>query len=151
MLISVKSNYYRLALIHHPDRTVDSDKEIAKEKFNIIHQAYLILVNPAARKAYDEGGQRILFANSTASTKWDCFIKTVSDADIESKRGQYQGSSLEEEDIIREIQMGKGSITHLFNSIPFMRYEDETRIIDIIKRCMEAGKVPKMAIRKMRF
>lgn len=147
----VKNNYYKLARIHHPDRVVGEEKEAAKEKFNIVHQAYLVLVNPTTRKAYDENGQSVLYANSTASSKWDSFIKTVDDTEIDTKRRQYQGSELEEIDIIREIQIGKGSVTHLFNTIPFMRYEDEERIIGIIKQCMEAGKIQKMVIRKMRL
>lgn len=150
-MILVKTSYYRLARVYHPDRVVDGEKETAKEKFNILHQAYLVIVDPTTRKAYDDSGQRILFANPTASSKWESFIKPINDVDIETKRRQYQGSTLEENDIIREIQIGKGSVTHLFNTIPFMRYEDEARIIEIIKRCMEAGKMPKMAIRKMRF
>lgn len=141
--------------MYHPDRVAEDEKDMAKEKFNLLHQAYLILVDPASRKAYDDGGKRILFANSNGSTnalsKWNSFIKTINDADIETKRGEYQGSVVEENDIIREIQIGKGSVTHLFNTIPFMRYDDEARIIDIIKRSMEAGKVPKMVIRKMRY
>lgn len=139
-----------MARVHHPDRVVEAEKMAAKEKFSILNQAYLILVNPASRKSYDEGDKRVLFSNSSASSKWDSFIKTVNDDDIEIKRRNYQGSSSEENDIIREIQAGKGSITHLFNTIPFMRYEDQDRIINIVKEGMNAGKVPKMAIRKMR-
>lgn len=137
--------------IHHPDRVEDEEKDAAKEKFNILHQAYLVLVDPSTRKAYDDGGQLISFAKSSAAMKWDSFIKTVNDIDIETNRRQYQGSDLEEKDIIREIQIGNGSITHLFNTIPYMRYEDEPRLIDVIKRCMAAGKIPKMNIRKMRI
>lgn len=110
----------------------------------------MVLVNPASRKAYDDGDKRILFASSSTCSKWDSFVKTVNDDDVEIKRREYQGSVSEENDIIREIQAGKGSITHLFNTIPFMRYEDEERMINIVKECMNAGKVPKMAIRKMR-
>lgn len=140
-----------MARVHHPDRVADEEKEAAKEKFNIIHQAYLVLVDPINRKAYDDGGQLISLTNSSAPMKWDSFIKTINDADIETKRRQYQGSSMEENDIIREIQIGNGSVTHLFNTIPYMRCEDEPRMIDVIKRCMNAGKIPKMAIRKMRI
>lgn len=148
--ISVKNNYYRLALVYHPDRAIDTEKETAKEKFNILHQAYSVLVNSSTRKIYDDGDQRILFANSNASLKWDSFIKPISDSEIETQRKQYQGSTLEENDIIREIIAGKGSITHLLNTIPYMRVEDEERVTDIVKCCMVVGKVPKMSIRKIR-
>lgn len=148
--ISVKSNYYRLARVYHPDRAIDTEKETAEEKFNILHHAYSVLANPSTRKLYDDGDQRILFANSNATLKWDSFIKPIEDSDIETQRQQYQGSSLEENDIIREIIVGKGSITHLLNTIPYMRVEDEARVTDIVKNCMVAGKIPKMSIRKIR-
>lgn len=138
-----------MARVCHPDRVVGAEKELANEKFNILNQAYSILVNPISRKAYDDGG-RVLFTNTNANLKWDSFIKPINNEDIEMKRREYQGSSLEEEEIIREIQIGKGSIIHLFNTIPFMRYEDEARIVDIIKKCMDNGKLPKMPIRKIR-
>lgn len=150
MFILVKTSYYRLARIHHPDRVADTEKDTAKEKFNILRHAYSVLVDPTTRKAYDAGATFNLFANSTALSKWDFFIQPINDDDIETARRKYQGSSLEENDIIRETIAGKGSLTHLLNTIPHMRIEDEARIIGIVKRCMEAGKVPSMPIRKMR-
>lgn len=147
---SVKAKYYKLALIYHPDRVDDTQKSVAKEKFTLIHQAYSILVNAQTRKKYDEGDTNILFRKPTVVGKWEEYMKVITSSDIENARRNYQGSSIEEEDIAREFRIGKGSITHLFNNIPFMRYEDEPRIVEIIKRCMEVGKTPKINIRKMR-
>lgn len=146
---SVKAKYYKLALIFHPDRVDDMQKTAAKEKFTIIQQAYSILVNAESRRMYDNGDTNILFRKPTIVGKWEEYVKVISLSDIENARRNYQGSSREEDDIVREIRIGKGSITHLFNNIPFMRYEDEPRIIEIIKRCMEAGKIPKTIIRKI--
>lgn len=146
----MKANYYRLARVYHPDRVDAAQKSIAKEKFSILHQAYSILSNPKTKQAYDSGNTDMLFPKPTIAQNWDHFIKPIDSTNIESARIKYQGSSTEEIDIIREFVAGKGSITHLFNVIPFMRIEDESRIIEIISRCMALGKVPKMNIRKMR-
>lgn len=38
-VVSVKRSYYKLALLYHPDRVGINEKEEAKQKFNIIHNA----------------------------------------------------------------------------------------------------------------
>lgn len=147
---SVKANYYRLARTCHPDRVSDAEKSTANDKFNILHQAYSILVNPETKKVYDAGDTRVIFSKPTVSAKWEHYIAPLTHLAIESARQKYQGSDAEETDILREFIVGKGSMTHLINTIPFMRIEDEPRIIHMIKVFMESGKVPKGPIRKLR-
>lgn len=144
----IKANFYRLARIHHPDRVDDAQKEIAKEKFNLLHQAYSILSNPDTKTRYDDGDLRILFEKT--SDKWKHFMRIIDSKDIELARQKYQGTEAEESDIVREIVIGKGSITHLNNVLPFMRFEDEPRIVQLIKRSIALGKIPNISIRKMR-
>lgn len=146
----MKANYYRLARRFHPDRVADEDKSIANEKFNILHQAYAILANTETKKLYDAGDTRVFFSKPTIAAKWFHHMKPLTSKDLDDARYQYQGSSSEENDIIREFIIGKGSMTHLFNTIPFMRIEDQPRIIHVLKECMEAGKIQKIPIRKMR-
>ena len=43
----IKSAYYRLALIHHPDKGGNADE------FKLISEAYAVLSDPNARSAYD--------------------------------------------------------------------------------------------------
>lgn len=124
----VKTNYYRLARIHHPDRVSDAEKSVAKEKFNILHQAYSILANPETKKLYDAGNLRVFFSKPAVVGKWDHYIEPQTSSAIESARQKYKGSNSELNDIIREFVVGKGSMTHLLNTIPFMRIEDEARI-----------------------
>lgn len=149
--ILVKANYYRLAKVFHPDRVSEAEKDGAKEKFHTLFQAYSILVNPETKRLYDAGASPTIFANATVTAKWEQHIRTVHSTDLSNAREKYQGSEEEKNDIFREIVVGKGSITHLFNVIPFMRYEDEQRIIEIIKNGFKSGDVPKMSIRKMRI
>lgn len=147
----MKASYYRLARTYHPDRVSDGEKAIAGDKFNIVHQAYSILANPETKKLYDAGDVHVLFSRPTIAGKWEQNIRPVTTNDIENARTEYQGSLIERNDVIREFAIGKGSLTHLFNTIPFMRIEDESRIIHIIKDCMEMGTIQKIPIRKMRM
>lgn len=145
----MKTSYYKLALLHHPDRVDESQKEVAKTKFGILHNAYSILSNVETKKAYDAGDFDVIPAAKSKSN-WEHFVQTIDPDDIEVARKNYQGSLKEQNDIIRETINGKGSMVHLLNEIPFMRNEDETRMIDFIKNCMLEGKIPKMQIRKLR-
>lgn len=99
---------------------------------------------------YDAGDSTILFTKTTIAGKWVQYIRTVGLADIESARSKYQGSVDEQNDIMREIVIGRGSMTHLFNTIPSMRYEDEPRMIEMIKGFVNTGEISKISIRKIK-
>lgn len=146
----MKANFYRLARIHHPDRVEENQKAIAKEKFTILHLAYSILADPEKKKAYDAGDSTSVSSKTTIAGKWEQYIQTIDSADIVCARSKYQGSSAEQNDVMREIVIGKGSMIHLMNTIPFMRSEDELRIVDMINGFINMGKITKIAIRKLR-
>lgn len=145
---AVKRNYYRLARLHHPDRVSNSDKEIAKQKFQIIHDAYTILSDAKKKLAYDNGSD-VLFSN-TSTAKWEHFLKEVDSTAMNTGRTKYQGSLQEKSDLKREFVIGNGSITHLMNTIPFLRREDEDRITKVIKDLIEDEQIPKIPIKKLR-
>lgn len=78
-------------------------------------------------------------------------MKVVPDDAFEQAAQEYKNSVKEQEDIIREFVNGNGSMTHLLNHIPFMRTEDQTRIIVIIKELMNTKKIPShIKIKKMK-
>lgn len=104
--------------------------------------------DPEKKQLYD-GGSDILFTKTTRSAQWEHYLKPLNDVDIESARKAYQNSESEEMDVIREFTAGNGSLTHLLNKIPFMRAEDENRILELIMELMSLGKIPKMAIKKL--
>lgn len=137
-----------MALIHHPDRVPTDEKSIAKEKFSIVHQAYLVLSNVQEKQKYDNGSD-ILFAQATRSAEWEHFLKPANDNDMDNARKKYQNSSEERRDIELQFRAGNGSMTHIMNNIPFMRLEDEPRIIEIIKKLITDGKIPKQKIKKI--
>lgn len=144
----MKKSYYRLALIYHPDRVNGTDQSMASEKFNIIHAAYTILSDVGKRKEYDECSN-VVFARATMTAQWVHYLKPVSSDGFETARNRYQGSDEEKKDIAREYVVGNGSMTYLLNTIPFMRIEDESRIIALIKELIADRCVEKLTIKKI--
>lgn len=145
----VKKNYYRLALIFHPDRVDNVDKSIANEKFRILHHAYSVLSDANKRQQYDDGID-ILLTKATRSAEWEHFVKPTSDDELNNVRSVYQNSEEELNCIEREFRAGNGSMTHLLNNVPYMRVEDEPRIIGIVQKMIAKGQVPKHKIKKIR-
>ena len=52
----IRKAYRKLALIHHPDKAAEEDREAADTKFKGISQAYEILYDEQKREAYDVHG-----------------------------------------------------------------------------------------------
>lgn len=137
-----------LALLYHPDRVSHEKKSESKEKFNVIHQAYSILSDAERKKAYDDGLD-IFFTRATVSAQWESHLKIVKSDDFLSARERYQNSENEKKDIVCEIVRGNGSLTHLLHNVPFMRREDEGRIIKLIDQLILDKKLPKMKLKRM--
>lgn len=137
-----------MARKYHPDRVAQGEKVEAAAKFNIIHNAYTILSDPVKKKQYDEGCD-VLFTKTTIAAQWEHYLKPMKSNDIELARQAYQGSERKELDLIREFKIGNGSLTHIFNTMPFMRVEDENRIIEAIHDMISLGKIPKLPIKRL--
>lgn len=116
---------------------------MASDKFNAVHQAYMILTNDDTKKRYDSGDVDVIFSKKSRSGQWEQHLKTVSNDDFEQAAQNYKNSTIEKEDIMREIVIGNGSMKHLLNTIPFMRMEDQPRILSIIAELFEADKISK--------
>lgn len=136
----MKKSYYKLAKRYHPDKVTEAERSHANEKFNLIHQAYKILSDTEKRAQYDAGSS-VLFANATVSAQWEYFINPFTDNDVSIARHKYQNSESERRDILHEYKLGNGSMTHMLHNIPFMRVEDEQRIIDIINDMISDGTI----------
>lgn len=138
-----------MARIHHPDKSSESNKSTADAKFNIIHQAYLILSNVESRIKYDEGNSKVLFAKATIAAEWENHLKTTSVNDIIDATASYNGSAEERAEILREFVVGNGSLVHILNTIPFTRKDDEKRIIEIVQEAIKNKEVPRITIKKL--
>lgn len=51
----IKRAYRKLALIHHPDKHKEEDKEKAVKQFQELGEAYEVLSDPEKRSKYDRG------------------------------------------------------------------------------------------------
>lgn len=96
----MKKSFFKLAKLYHPDRVAADEIEEAKNKFNIIHNAYSILSDASKKKQYDSG-INVLFARATVAAMWENYLKPVNTSDIENARKKYQGSIAEKNDIMR--------------------------------------------------
>lgn len=145
----VKKSYYRLARAYHPDKNSGAH-EFSAGKFNVIYQAYSILSDTELRLKYDSEGSKVIFAkgNSIAS-EWENYLKTTTVNDINDAAEAYKGSVDEKNDILKQIVAGKGSMIHVLNTVPFMRKEDENRIIGIIQEAISSGEIQRIAIKKI--
>lgn len=135
-------------MIHHPDRVEYDKKEDANVEFNVIQQAYSILSDAEKKMAYGDEID-VFFTKATVSAQWESHLKIVDPKSIQIAGDNYQGSEKERQDIIREFIRGNGSVTHLMNSIPFMRVDDGNRITILIKQLMKEGSLPTMKIKKL--
>lgn len=134
--------------MYHPDKVAEADKSNANEKFNIVHQAYLILSDAEKRIQYDAKPD-LLFAKTTIAAQWEFFVRPMTSTDIDDARQKYQNSENEKNDIVREYNLGKGSMIHMMNNLPFMRIEDEQRVLGIINELVNDGLIEKMKIKKI--
>lgn len=125
------------------------DKSTASTKFNIIHQAYLILSNPETRKKYDLEGPTVLFAKATVAGEWENYLKTTTTTDLMNASTLYRGSNEEKMDILKEFVAGKGSMIYLLHNVPFLRREDENRVTKIIQDAIVTGDIPHIPIKKL--
>lgn len=125
------------------------DKSSAAEKFNIIHQAYTTLSNVESRMKYNEEGSTVLFARPTIAAEWEKYLKTISIKDMNDAFESYIGSNEEKTQILQEFVKGNGSMIHVYNNVPFVRRNDEARIIKMIQEAFAAGEIQRIAIKKL--
>lgn len=120
----------------------DEEKANATDKFTVIHQAYLLLSNSETKEKYDNGDKDVVFSKNSRTGLWEQHLKTIPNTDFESVAQAYKNSAEERNDIMREIVIGNGSIKHLMNNVPFMRIEDQERILLIIEELANEKKLP---------
>lgn len=131
------------------ESVVESEKSIEAEKFQIIHQAYSILSDVDQRKKYN-AGDVVLFSKQTRASQWGHFLKPMPNNEMDNARIEYQNSIEEETEIEREYKAGNGSMLNMMNNIPFMRIEEQSRVIAIITKLVSMNRVPQLKLKKIR-
>lgn len=123
---------------YHPDKASMSQNN---SKFNLLQKAYELLSDPETKKIYDDTGVVV-------NKSWARNIRPISDVMLAEAKAKYVGSKQEERDLIKEFELGKGSMLHLLNNIPYMRIEDEERIINVLRKLIRIGKIRQIPIKK---
>lgn len=138
----MKKRFRKLIKKNHPDKAATGDIIGTESKFKLLHKIYELLTDPESKKVYDETG-------NVLTKSWCRNIRPITESMLTSTREKYIGSKQEERDLIEEFVAGKGRMTHLLNTIPFMRSEDEDRIISALQQLIRIGKIPNIAIKKL--
>lgn len=141
----IKKAYYRLALLHHPDRNSSLE---AKETFQLVGQAYEVLSDPARRRLYDETGVIETGKGDEATVNWGAYFRElfqrVTFADLDAFKATYIGSAEEYEDVLAGYMKHRGDIAQISESVFFGDVESESRYLEIIKRAISKGIVPQL-------
>ncbi|KAK9760881.1 hypothetical protein K7432_014665 [Basidiobolus ranarum] len=141
----IKRAYYKLALLHHPDKTRDS-VEVAKLKFQQISFAYVVLSDEKRRKQYDRTGstEEGLF-DDVEGRDWTAYFQEIftgiTEESIQEFSEKYKGSKEEYDDLMVAYETHKGDIELIMQSVLLAEVEDEDRIRKILQTAIDEGDI----------
>lgn len=166
----IKQSYRKLALLHHPDKHVNSTSEAqadASARFQQIGFAYTVLSDKGKREKYDKTGRTAEGSGlEPGEGGWEAYFEDLFDkvtkAKLDEMKKEYQGQyvelgalplnerligtfagSDEEVNDLREAYVkAEGSIDGILAEIPHSTHEDEMRFISILKPIIQAGDLP---------
>ncbi|KAI0463106.1 hypothetical protein LJB42_003123 [Komagataella kurtzmanii] len=145
--VEIKKCYYKLCLIHHPDKKSGSDSS-NDEHFQKIQFAYSILSDSKRRKRYDSTGSLDDIALDEDGFDWKEYFETmksqpVTEDLIEEDREKYKGSDEEKQDIIDALQFYEMDVPKLFEAIPHLEFDEseEERIFHLVTELVDSKQV----------
>lgn len=127
----------------HPDRVEEDVKAEATEKFKVLGRIYATLQDEEKRKVYDENGEFDDDADSNCNWMeyWRNIFKPITEEQIEAHKKEYINSEAEIRDIKKAYINGKGDMNFIHDAVPFVDCESEPRIMEIVRRLIDAGEV----------
>ncbi|KAG8863109.1 hypothetical protein FRB96_009290 [Tulasnella sp. 330] len=143
----IKQAYRKLALLHHPDKHVNSAPQAqadASTKFQQIGFAYTVLSDKAKREKYNKTGRTVEGSGlEPGEGGWEAYFEDLFDkvtkAKLDEMKKEYQGSDEEANDLREAYMKTEGSIDGILAEIPHSTHEDEMRFISILKPLIQAG------------
>lgn len=135
-----------MSLLVHPDRVEENQKAEATEKFKVLGKVHSILSDDNKRTVYDETGEFDGDSDWVGNgfnwmDYWRSLFRKITTEDIQNYERDYKGSEIEERDIKRAYMDSKGNMDYLYEAVPFLNYENEDRIMEIVKRMIDRGEV----------
>lgn len=115
----VRSAYRKQALLNHPDKKPESEREKAHAEFEKIAFAYGILSDEKRRKIYDTTGRTDEIISDIDWSEWikDLYNTSINGEILEEFKKSYQGSEEERQDLYQAYEQFKGSMTDIFSYV----------------------------------
>lgn len=128
----ISKAYKKRALAVHPDKNASKD---AKEHFQHLQKAYLILKDPEKRRLYDETGcdDEDEAAFDAAYQYYYNLWPRIDKEAIKAFEATYKGSESEREDLLSFYARFGGDVTNLLEWIPLSDESDVDRFLDFFK------------------
>lgn len=142
----IKSAYRRQALIHHPDKAAEADKEAAHTRFQEIAFAYAVLSDEKRRQRYDATG-RTDESIDDGDFDWRTFYRelyenAITTEKIEAFEKEYKGNDEEKRDVLAAYEKVKGNMGRLYQVVMLSDpANDEDRFRGIIDAAIADGEV----------
>ncbi|CAH8517152.1 unnamed protein product [Heterobilharzia americana] len=143
----LRKAFYKLSLLHHPDRHNSDSKSDATKRFQVLSRVYSYMEDDEKRKVYDEAG--IIDEEDAITNKsyddwakyWQLLFPKITAAQIDEYCKKYKGSEQETEDLTKLYNRSKGDMDIIMESLIFTSYQDETRVRSLIDKLISEGKV----------
>eukprot|EP00002_Diphylleia_rotans_P005419 TRINITY_DN14548_c0_g1_i1.p1 TRINITY_DN14548_c0_g1~~TRINITY_DN14548_c0_g1_i1.p1 ORF type:complete len:271 (-),score=80.80 TRINITY_DN14548_c0_g1_i1:9-821(-) len=142
----IKKAYHKLALKHHPDRKGNTEE--ANATFQYLVRVYETLIHEEKRKYYDETGSDGFQEAVDFETLYEFYrslFRKITVEDIDSFKGQYIDSGMEDDDIAEAYTKYKGKMKKILESVPYAVDEDYSRIQSRITEMIHEGRLKKFA------
>ena len=145
----IKHSYRKLALLHHPDKVAETDKESAKEAFQRLAFAYAILSDQTRRSRYDATGSTsdsILDAEGD-DFDWLSFYRSQYENVITAERinafkDEYKDGEEERADILTAYTKYKGGMDAIYARVMLSNVlDDDERFRSIIDEAIKNREV----------
>ncbi|CAH8494558.1 unnamed protein product [Schistosoma turkestanicum] len=139
--------FYKLSLLHHPDRHDSDSKSEATKRFQVLSRVYSYMEDDEKRKVYDETG--VIDEDDEITSKsyddwveyWKLLFPKITSAQIDDYCKKYKGSEQETEDLIKIYNRSKGDMDVIMESLILTSYRDEARVRGLIDKLISSGKI----------
>ncbi|CAH8846828.1 unnamed protein product [Trichobilharzia szidati] len=143
----LRKAFYKLSLVHHPDRHDNDSKSEATKKFQVLSRIYSYLDDDEKRKIYDETG--VIDEEDEIAGKsyddwldyWRLLFPRITPTQIDEYRQKYVGSEEETEELIKIYNSSKGDMDTIMESLILVNYEDEPRIRSLIDKLISDQRI----------
>lgn len=135
----IKHSYYKLALIHHPDKQQLSNGSKDPSIFQRISLAYQVLSDPEQRAFYDQTGLLPGQQLESEIQTWSVYFNKhpVTIEKIDQLKEEYQNSQEEKQDLIELYLSSKGNVQTILERLLFSHPDQIPRYRTIITEQIE--------------